>query len=79
MSAPVAPRDDGAHAILRRAAAWYADLQAGDDDTEADAALRRRWRLWLEAAPAHRAPWERIEAVNRQFDQLPAAPAHAAL
>lgn len=62
-------------AVLATAAAWYADLQAG----AASPADHERWQRWIDAAPAHRAAWQQIEAVNRQFRILPRGPALAAL
>lgn len=60
---------------LQTAAAWFATLQASD----ASATDHARWERWLAAAPAHRAAWQKIEAVNRQFGSLPPGPALAAL
>jgi transmembrane sensor len=66
----------GKGAALVQAAQWYATLQAGD----ATAADRRRWQDWLLADPAHRSAWQKVEAVSRQFDAVPAQePALAAL
>lgn len=61
--------------VLETAAAWFASLRS-DEATPADHA---RWQHWLDAAPAHRAAWEKIDAVNRHFGMLPAGPALAAL
>ena len=40
---------------------------------------RERWQAWLRASPAHAAAWRRIEAVNREFGQLPGPRAREAL
>jgi len=62
-------------AVLQQAAQWYARLGA-DDVSESD---RERWQRWLEGATAHRAAWQQVEAISRQFGQLPATPAMAVL
>jgi transmembrane sensor len=64
-----------AHAALRQAAEWFAVLHGG----EAGAEQHAQWQRWMEAAPEHRQAWQKIEAVNQQFGQLPPAPALAAL
>jgi transmembrane sensor len=61
--------------VLQEAAEWFALLRA-EDASKTD---RQRWRTWLEAAPAHREAWRKVEAVNEQFNILPGAVARDAL
>lgn len=75
MSAAGAVSTDAGHVALRQAAAWFATLHGG----QASAAEREQWQRWIDADPAHRAAWERVEAVNRRFGMLPAEPARSAL
>jgi len=56
--------------ILEAAAHWYALLTSGTaNDRE-----RARWQDWLDANPAHRQAWQRIESISAQFDALTAQP-----
>lgn len=75
MSSTAATAAAQSHAALQQAAEWFAVLADG----EAGAEQREQWQRWLDAAPEHRQAWQKIEAVNRQFGVLPAAPALAAL
>lgn len=58
--------EQAADAVLREAAEWFATLQ----DDGADEGERQRWRQWLASDPRHAEAWARIEALDRQFDQL---------
>lgn len=60
---------------LEEAAQWFAIL-ASDAVTETD---RQHWRDWLSASEAHRQAWIRVERIDRQFNGVPAGPAHQAL
>lgn len=66
---------DEAYAALQQAAAWFTTLQASDASGNDHA----RWERWMDAAPAHRTAWRKIETVNRQFGTLPPQPALAAM
>lgn len=55
-----------AHAVLERAAHWYAvlrDGKAGIDD-------RTAWQAWLRADEMHQAAWRYVEGVSRDFEPL---------
>lgn len=52
---------------IEEAAFWYACLRA-EDATEQD---RRRWQQWLDASPAHRQAWARIQALSGLFGKVP--------
>jgi transmembrane sensor len=61
--------------VLEQAAEWFAVLSApdaGQSDIQA-------WERWLDAAPAHREAWRRVEGINTQLHALPGAPARMAL
>ncbi len=60
---------------LEQAAHWFATL-VDEEATEAD---RRQWRRWLRDDPANRRAWARVEAFDRRFREVPAAPARHAL
>lgn len=51
---------------LQQAAEWFATLRA-EDASEAD---RVRWHQWLSQDDRHRAAWQRVEAVNAEFNLL---------
>lgn len=52
---------------IRAAAQWYARLAA----ETAGERERLAWQRWLEADPAHRDAWQRIESVRQQMGQVP--------
>ncbi len=52
---------------IRAAAQWYARL-ASETAGERE---HRAWQRWLEADPAHRDAWQRIESVRQQMGQVP--------
>lgn len=60
---------------LQEAAEWFALLRADNASTRD----RQRWQIWLDAEPAHREAWRKVEAVNEQFNILPGAVARDAL
>lgn len=49
--------------VIREASLWFVRLGADDATAEDGAACRR----WIEASPAHRQAWERVEMLGRQF------------
>lgn len=51
---------------LQQAAEWFATLSADSAGEKEQAA----WQAWLDAAPMHRAAWEKVEAVSRKFSGL---------
>lgn len=61
--------------VLEQAAEWFAVLGAPN----ASIAEREAWQRWLDAAPAHREAWRRVEEINAQLHALPGVPARAAL
>ena len=61
--------------ILAEAAEWYATLTAHDASPEE----RERWQAWLADDERHREAWARVDAVRRQFADLPGTTAAAAL
>lgn len=50
-------------AILKSAAAWYAQL-GSDDVTDAD---RHAWQAWRSAHPDHERAWQKIEQLQQQM------------
>lgn len=52
--------------VIREASLWFVRLGT-DDVCAADTAA---WRRWLEASPQHRAAWDRVEQLGRQFGQV---------
>ncbi|OZI68024.1 FecR domain-containing protein [Bordetella genomosp. 1] len=56
--------------VLEAAAQWYAVLSS----EAAGAHERARWQAWLDAHPAHRQAWQRVEAISAQFDALTGQP-----
>lgn len=52
--------------VIREASLWFVRLGAD----EAGAADTAAWRRWLDASPQHRAAWERVEQLGRQFGQV---------
>ncbi|MFR0687754.1 FecR domain-containing protein [Enterobacterales bacterium AE_CKDN230030158-1A_HGKHYDSX7] len=53
--------------VLEAAATWYVQFSAHPPrDSE-----RQAWRQWLEADPAHRLAWERVERLQGQWAALP--------
>ncbi|QEI05370.1 DUF4880 domain-containing protein [Pigmentiphaga aceris] len=54
------------HKVLAAAAEWYALLSSGQV-TERD---RSDWQQWFERSAAHRAAWQRVEAVSQQFEPV---------
>ncbi|MEQ4618334.1 MAG: FecR domain-containing protein [Corticimicrobacter sp.] len=60
---------------ILEAAHWYACL-AAEDATPED---RRDWQSWLEASPAHRQAWDRLQQVQRRFERVPGDIAAAVL
>ncbi|WP_432377599.1 FecR domain-containing protein [Duganella sp. P38] len=63
------------YSVLEQAAEWFAVLGAPN----VTAGQRQAWQQWLEASPAHREAWRRVEAINAQFNALPGMTARAAL
>lgn len=55
-------------ATLQQAAQWFATLS----DEKATDAERQQWMQWRDASPQHEAAWQRVEAINQQFTELPA-------
>lgn len=53
-------KTDETYAALQKAAAWFTTLQASDASGNDHA----RWERWMEAAPAHRTAWRKIEALH---------------
>ncbi len=53
--------------ILRQAAEWFAILGGAPSEQERD-----DWRRWLHADPRHALAWQRVEAMSRHFEGLPA-------
>ncbi|SEO01606.1 FecR family protein [Duganella sp. CF517] len=70
MTTPPIPSDVRAQAVD-----WLVELQSelADDD------LRRRWRLWHDADPAHAQAWARVEAFGDKLQSLQPDIAHATL
>jgi len=60
---------------LEEAALWYARL-CSDRVTSKE---KREWDIWHAAEPAHRAAWERIEAMQSRLSRVPGALAGPAL
>lgn len=56
----MADKTDETYAALQKAAAWFTTLQASDASGNDHA----RWERWMDAAPAHRTAWRKIEALN---------------
>jgi transmembrane sensor len=54
------------HAVLEAAAEWYALLSSGHAGAQEQAA----WQAWLASSAAHRAAWQRVEAVSQQFQPV---------
>lgn len=54
-------------AAIEEAACWYACLRA-EDATEQD---RQNWQHWLDADPANRLAWARIQEIRNLFDKVP--------
>ena len=52
--------------VIREASLWFVRLGA-DDAGAADTAA---WRRWVDASPQHRAAWDRVEQLGRQFGQV---------
>ncbi|MFT3664908.1 FecR domain-containing protein [Piscinibacter sp.] len=52
--------------ILRQAAEWFAVLGGAPGERE-----REAWRRWLQADPRHARAWQRVEALNQGFEDLP--------
>lgn len=71
MSAASAP----SAVVLHAAANWYLDLQ----DAPACLATREAHRRWLEADPAHRQAWARLEKLQGKLAGLPPALARPTL
>ncbi len=61
---------DGGDRIARQAAQWFARLRA-DDVSESE---RSRWRHWLQADPAHRLAYERVERLWSSLGDFANAP-----
>lgn len=57
--------------ILQAAAAWFACLR--DENVSTNDHLR--WQAWLAEHPAHRAAWDKVEAISGQIAALPPASA----
>ncbi|MFJ1301378.1 DUF4880 domain-containing protein [Pseudomonadota bacterium AL_CKDN230030165-1A_HGKHYDSX7] len=62
-------------AVVRQAITWWARLQSG----EADEGLRAACTRWIDADPAHRAAWQRVDRVAQGVSRVPSGLAHAAL
>lgn len=61
--------------VVRQAITWWARLQSG----EADEGLRAACTRWIDADPAHRTAWQRVDRVAQGVSRVPAGLAHAAL
>lgn len=53
--------------LLEAAARWHVQLTEQPDN----AAETKAWQAWLEADPAHRAAWERMQALARRLGSVP--------
>lgn len=62
-------------AVLQAAAQWFAVLRGGEPSTQ----QRQHWQAWLDASPAHREAWRRVEAIDARFQAVPSQPARQAL
>lgn len=60
---------------LHEAAEWFATLR----DERADSERREQWQHWLQASPAHRDAWAKVESIAQQFVRLDAPAARQAL
>ncbi|MRW92028.1 DUF4880 domain-containing protein [Duganella sp. FT80W] len=72
---PTTKRSSAEFEVLEQAAEWFGVLGAGD----ATAAERAAFQDWLQADPAHRAAWQRVEQIHDRISALPGAPAVQAL
>jgi transmembrane sensor len=67
--------DEAGQDPLTEAAEWFAIL-TDEQVTQAD---RERWQAWLDASPAHRDAWARVEQLDAQFREVAGTPAKQAL
>lgn len=58
-------------AVLQAAAQWFAVLRSGGPSAQE----RQHWQAWLDASPAHREAWRRVEAIDARFQAMPSQPA----
>ncbi|WP_334177511.1 FecR family protein [Pseudoxanthomonas sp.] len=70
MSRPDLTLIDGGDSIDQQATRWFVRLRA-DDASEGD---RHAWRHWMQANPAHRAAYTRVEVMWSSFGDFAAAP-----
>lgn len=69
------PPSSAEESAVREAARWFACLMA-EDATPRD---RVDWQAWLDASPAHRQAWERLQKMRCAFSRVPANVATAVL
>lgn len=63
------------YAVLQAAAQWFAVLRG----SQPSAQERQHWQAWIDASPAHREAWRRVEAIDARFQTVPSQPARQAL